>query len=350
MRIRHLSAFFSMLTLVMGTLPLSAEPFTGIVAFGDSLSDAGNVFVATGGTIPAPPYVGGHFSNGPTWVERLSQNLGLGVLRPSLAGGTDFAFGSAVTGNSVPGVTSLVPNITQQVGLFLSTTGGVAAPSNLYTMWIGSDDVYQAVTDVASNLFPIAVIQNAIGAAAQSETAAVNALATAGATTFIIPLLPDLGKTPLGTPAAALATSLSALYNTDLVTDLTALAVADHITVGLIDTFALIDSAVSNPPAFGLTNATEPCYTGPLTGRPPAPCATPATYQFWDTQHPTETGHDLIARVAQNVAVPEPPTLPIFVAAAFVALICRRGRKFAAARPRGIPPFLSPTRLRRRLG
>jgi len=165
-------ALLSLITLLIPTSQSSAGPFTGIVAFGDSLSDAGNVFLATGGAIPAPPYVGGHFSNGPTWVERLSQNLGLGVLRPSLAGGTDFAFGSAVTGNSVPGITSLVPNITQQVGLFLSTTGGVAAPSNLYTMWIGSDDVYQAVTDVASNLFPIAVIQNAIGAAAQSETAA----------------------------------------------------------------------------------------------------------------------------------------------------------------------------------
>ena len=30
------------------------------------------------GTIPLKPYVDGHFSNGPTWVEDLSQMLGLG--------------------------------------------------------------------------------------------------------------------------------------------------------------------------------------------------------------------------------------------------------------------------------
>jgi outer membrane lipase/esterase len=292
------------------------------VAFGDSLSDAGNVFLATGGTIPAPPYVGGHFSNGPTWVEDLSVNLGLGTLRPSLAGGTDFAFGSAVTGSLVPGPISLVPNVTQQVGLFLSSTGGVAPASNLYTVWIGSDDVYQAVSDVVGNPSSLGVIQSDLGVAAQTETAAINRLAAAGATTFLVPLLPDLGKTPLGAPAAALATSLSALYNANLVADLMTLAVTDHISVGFIDTFSLIDAAVANPVAFGLTNVTHPC----LTGEPPLACATPATYLFWDVQHPTETGHEFIATLAENVAVPEPPMLPIFVAAAFLVLICRRCR------------------------
>lgn len=84
-------ALLSLITLLIATSPSSAGPFTGIVAFGDSLSDAGNVFLATGGAIPAPPYVGGHFSSGPIWVEGLSPILGLGALRPSLAGGTDFA-------------------------------------------------------------------------------------------------------------------------------------------------------------------------------------------------------------------------------------------------------------------
>jgi len=121
-------ALLSIITLLIAASPGWAGPFTGIVAFGDSLSDAGNVFLATNGAIPAPPYVGGHFSNGPTWVEDLAQNLGLGTLRPSLAGGTDFAFGGAVTGNAVPGPIPPVPNITQQVGLFLSATGGVAPP------------------------------------------------------------------------------------------------------------------------------------------------------------------------------------------------------------------------------
>jgi hypothetical protein len=40
------------------------------------------------------------FSNGPVWVQDLSVDLGLGTLSPSLAGGTDFAFGGAETGNT----------------------------------------------------------------------------------------------------------------------------------------------------------------------------------------------------------------------------------------------------------
>jgi hypothetical protein len=44
------------------------------------------------------PYYQGHFSNGLTWVEDLSNMLGLGTLKPSLAGGNDFAYGGAETG------------------------------------------------------------------------------------------------------------------------------------------------------------------------------------------------------------------------------------------------------------
>ena len=59
----------------------AAAAYTSIFALGDSLSDAGNLFSESGGRIPLKPYVDGHFSNGPTWVEDLSQMLGLGPMR-----------------------------------------------------------------------------------------------------------------------------------------------------------------------------------------------------------------------------------------------------------------------------
>ena len=41
-------------------------PFNQMIIFGDSLSDNGNVYIATGGAIPAPPaYTVGRFTNGP---------------------------------------------------------------------------------------------------------------------------------------------------------------------------------------------------------------------------------------------------------------------------------------------
>jgi GDSL-like Lipase/Acylhydrolase len=73
-------------------------------SIGDSLSDAGNDYIADGGTDPVEPYWGGRFSNGRTWVEDLSLKLGLEALTPSLAGGQDFAFGGAETGpNTIEG-------------------------------------------------------------------------------------------------------------------------------------------------------------------------------------------------------------------------------------------------------
>ncbi len=79
-----------------------ASAYTTLFAFGDSLSDAGNLYILSNHLAPAPPYVGGHFSNGPTWVEDLSVKLGLGTLTPSLSGGTDFAVGGATTGSASP--------------------------------------------------------------------------------------------------------------------------------------------------------------------------------------------------------------------------------------------------------
>ena len=41
-----------------------------IIVFGDSLSDTGNAFEATGhGEPPSTPYFDGRFSNGPVWVQ-----------------------------------------------------------------------------------------------------------------------------------------------------------------------------------------------------------------------------------------------------------------------------------------
>jgi phospholipase/lecithinase/hemolysin len=99
----------ALLTVCFGLNIGSASAYTALFAFGDSLSDAGNAFIASGGVTPPLPYVGGHFSNGPTWVEDLSVGLGLGTLTPSLAGGTDFAIGGATTadlGAEVAGFTA----------------------------------------------------------------------------------------------------------------------------------------------------------------------------------------------------------------------------------------------------
>src|SRR6266705_841732 len=83
--------------------PAWAGPYSNVFVFGDSLSDAGNVFVATGGAVPvSPPYFQGRFSNGPTYAADLATRLGVQAT-PSLLGGTNFAFGGAWTSSAALG-------------------------------------------------------------------------------------------------------------------------------------------------------------------------------------------------------------------------------------------------------
>lgn len=73
---KHLAWIVVLALATLGT-SLQAGDITGIVAFGDSLSDVGNVYIATGGvnpgggvlypsgSYPGGSYDTGRFSNGP---------------------------------------------------------------------------------------------------------------------------------------------------------------------------------------------------------------------------------------------------------------------------------------------
>src|SRR4051794_6489859 len=70
-----------------------AGGITGIVSFGDSLTDTGNLYAATGQ--PPAPYDMGRFSNGPLWVEYLANQLGVAAPTASLLGGSNYAWAGA---------------------------------------------------------------------------------------------------------------------------------------------------------------------------------------------------------------------------------------------------------------
>ena len=128
--------------IASGASGASATPYTSIYAFGDSLSDVGNAFLATAGTPaaqPVPPYADGQFSNGPVWVHTLAAGLGIAPLRPSLAGGTNYAVGGAESG--VTPTHRAGPNdLPAQLGFYLAAHP-TAVPGALYTLWIGANDL-----------------------------------------------------------------------------------------------------------------------------------------------------------------------------------------------------------------
>jgi len=263
---------------------LDAAPYTGLVDFGDSLSDAGNSFALTGQP-PSPPYFQGRASNGPVWVERLAPLLGVAVPTASTAGGptaTDFAFyGARTTGGSIP-------SVQQQVATYLAHA--TPTGSELFTLEGGADDFAAGALDP---LAPANAIRDDIGT-----------LIAAGGRNFVVLNLPPLGLTPLyrNTPLQQTATNLSNAYDAALAANLAALrAMHPEATIAEVDLDALFQQIIANPAAFGLSNVTDPA----LQGTSPTPVANPDQYLFWDEGHPTSTGQQLIAQAAAT-AVPEP--------------------------------------------
>jgi phospholipase/lecithinase/hemolysin len=299
--------------LLIGSAAHAAN-FSAEYVFGDSLSDVGNVYLGSSGSEPAGPYFGGQFSNGPVWVQDLAARLGLPPLTPSLAGGSDYAFGHATTGSTSTN-NSDVPNLEQQVDKFFS--GHASAPSNaLYTFSIGANDLFNILGGSTGGLTPT----QAAAAAAQVVASEAGELAAAGAKDLALFDVPDLGATPgikaLGPVASAAATALSAFFDQQVLLDLAPVEAAG-LTVLDLNTYALIDEAVKDPSAFGFSNVTAPCWTGGFTGSATGGslCSTlPAvqdTYLFWDDVHPTAAGHLLVADAALSalgLPVPEPST------------------------------------------
>src|SRR4029077_13272777 len=170
-----LAAF--MVSLTCACTPAAAA-YTSIFAFGDSLSDAGNLFSESGSTIPLKPYVDGHFSNGPTWVEDLSQMLGLGPMKPFLTSndGTNYAFGGAQTG-----ITDIKPfdpsspfhiDLPDQISAF-NLVDPNPVKGALYTLDIGANDIMNALEAFSEDKISFDEVETVV---AQAEANTINSV------------------------------------------------------------------------------------------------------------------------------------------------------------------------------
>jgi phospholipase/lecithinase/hemolysin len=272
------------------TAPAAAGPFSQIIAFGDSLSDTGNDFILSAGTSPAPPYYQGRFSNGPIWLDQLATKLGVADPRPSLGGGTNYAYGGATASSLFLGV----PDLGQQVQAYLQASPK-ADPKALYTVLAGANDFFGGVNDAS-------IPANAVDAA-------LSTLIGAGAKHILVSNLPPQGITPdirsQGAAAVKAINALDAQFNADLLTDVAALRAANPgVVIDVLDLYSLANSVVNNPAAYGFTNITDEGINAP-------PGTNLSQYLFWDDVHPTTVAHGYIADAAFLRAVPEPGSLTL---------------------------------------
>jgi phospholipase/lecithinase/hemolysin len=278
-------------------ITVPAGGFSGVYAFGDSLSDAGNVSISTLGNLPVGGvYSGGRFTNGNVWVQDLAQNLGLPAVKPSLAGGSDFAFGGAETGATAVHAANPT-DLPAQLGQFVAS---VPHPSStaLYTLWAGSNDVL----DIANSTETPAQQQVSVQQAVSNEIGTIDGLIAHGAKDLVVLNVPDLGKTPyeMARPGSdATSTALAQTYNADLGAALQQIMASGAASIDYVNVFGLLDTAIANPAAYGFTNVTQPVWTGNLTdshsGTLAATGAAQNGFLFFDGLHPTAATHALLA-------------------------------------------------------
>jgi phospholipase/lecithinase/hemolysin len=280
--------------------------YSAVYAFGDSLSDAGNISLATLGNLPVGGiYSGGRFSNGNVWVQDLAQNLGLPAVKPSLAGGTDYAYGGAETGATA--VHAANPSdLPAQLGQFAASVPH-PSPTALYTVWAGSNDVLGVANSTETPAQQHTTIQQAVA----NETSFIGGLIAHGAKDLVVMGVPDLGKTPyeLARPISdANSSALAQTYNAELGAALQQFVASGAASIDFINTFGLMDAAIANPNAYGLTNVTQPVWNGNLTdphsGTLSATAAGQNGYLFFDDLHPTAAGHSLLAAAVTQSLTP----------------------------------------------
>jgi phospholipase/lecithinase/hemolysin len=319
----------------------AAPLYSGMVVFGDSLSDTGNVQTASTaqGLIPdpPPPYFDGRLSNGRIWVDRLAERLAIASPSPSLLGGTNYAYAGAKTSPGSRNRTSLVtrevlpvPNIGLQIDTYLSDHPAGFRQDQLVTLWAGANDLVETRT--------AADTQQAV----DNLAAALTALNANGARDVLVPNQIDQADAPIFNrtpgPAAQMA-ELNRLFNTQLDAMLDNLDRNPDLTIRIhrFDAFSLIKDVIDNPGEFGLSNVTDAAldlarFTPPFA--PPYPVVeTPEDYLFWDYVHPTTAGHRSIGDAAFDALaesatpVPEPPSMALVIIGIAGLLRCRYGSR-----------------------
>ena len=273
----------------------SAQSYSRLVVFGDSLSDNGNLYAATGNTQPAsPPYFQGRFSNGPVFTELLGFNAGRSAAGAPRTGSINYAYGGARTDSS-----AFPPGMRNQL-LQYTSGGGTFGANDLVSVLGGANNIFQAVPAAGASANPTGAIQPVALSAAADINFIVNSVAGAGAGTILVSNLPNLALTPQfnqgpGAPAAALADYAGTQFNGALLSGLMTTAAARPGTnIILMDLYKIGATLAGSPGAFGLTNARDACFNGVTV------CATPGTYLYWDSVHPTAAGHQLLARLAND--------------------------------------------------
>ena len=285
---------------VAAAAPAAAATYSQLVVFGDSLVDAGNIFIATGGfgatnvyNNPSRGFYPGRFTNGPDYTDLLSQKLYGHDTLASLAGGTNYAFGGATyVANAGP-----IPALSTQLGLY--TGGHTIDPNALYVINMGGNDVFA----IENGSVPAPLVSTYVTALTGVLSATLHALDAGGAKNILVTGIPNTTATGFAVEAQVQATLT---------------AVAPTLTNASLRPFSyqsFFTRLAANPAAFGVAPFTQAgaCFDHVT---PPSPGVLPdcSGYFTVDGTHPIAPIQAAIFRdIVQVAGVPEPATWGLMI-------------------------------------
>jgi phosphodiesterase/alkaline phosphatase D-like protein/phospholipase/lecithinase/hemolysin len=273
-----------------------AVDISNLVAFGDSLSDNGNLFKLIG--LPLPPAWEGRASNGPVYVEQLAQLLNVPL--------NDLAVAAAEASDSSPPVLvdpvthdPLPINLSNQVAAYLAQLHGADATAGTTALInIGSND-YQGFFGSLSPGGPLPspqTITDFVASVAGSIGQAIDALTNVGVQRIELFTLPDFGVTPLAqlSGVAALAHALDDANNAALEQ-----VAASHPNVSVVDAFQFTEALFADPHGFGSVDPLTVPWVNLLAAH--STQFAPNEVAFFDQMHPTTAAHGILAAFADAV-------------------------------------------------
>lgn len=286
---------------------VAAQGFSKLVVFGDSLSDTGNL-ASISVNFPFP-FFENRISNGPVLVDFLAAQVASNADASKHLIGNPEGFNYSVAGGNVVG--SDVEDLAPQVDAYLGREQ--ADPQALYFILMGGNDL-RDIRSITSQ----ALVDARINEVLDTLVAQINRLAGAGATTFLISNLPDIGRLPQTIErestepgVIARARQYSILYNQRLVLRLAALRSALDVDISEFDLFSEFELLFVNPQQFGFTQTEVGCFELDSFSFEPE-CVFGTRFDrfvFFDSIHPTAKTNELIAAKLAQI-VPESFFIP----------------------------------------
>lgn len=275
-----------------------SEKFTQVIAFGDSYSDNGEAKKITAEIMASPNrpddaylkpsdelYWEGRYSNGPTAVEVLAENLDIPLV--------NYATGGATTGEENYsewmdhlGNTGVLGQIEKFEN---SLKEGKADPDALYFIFASANDYFLFMDYELPG-----TVENVADKAVDNINNAIKRLATLGAEKFFVVNSSDLSLVPyeITTNRTESAEAFVEHMNEKLPESIKELQKNSNIKIMMFDLPKISDDIIKNSSKYGLVELDKAAQSTYPEVKPVSD--NPEQYYFWDEWHYTSTVHKIL--------------------------------------------------------